>query len=207
MPVMPLTQTPVATETAVPGTVRYALTDMAATILSRQDIESLLVTGTVTIVGTLEETLGYDLGIATQPYADGEMLPRTAELAVEVNAAESPLDDPVIRSAIEAVLSTDGDPTTIREDLANAGYPDGITLYVTAQPPELMAFMTALVNRTAAYSILIQPAPSDEHHLLLRLNPEAVDVLIPLETISLYYRASPDLSVTISPNGLPVAVR
>jgi hypothetical protein len=68
-----------------------------------------------------------------------------------------------------------------------------------------MSFLPSLINRVITSPIHVEETGLENNHLLLRLNADGNDGAIPLETIYLYYRASADVTVTISPNGLPVA--
>ncbi len=88
----------------------------------------------------------------------------------------------------------------LRTELANAGYPDGFDLVVTADFP---GGADALVQLLAPVSLHARAASLGEvAHLALTTQP-AADA-IPLLTIPIHYRAAEGLQISFAPDGFPI---
>ncbi|MEO8395908.1 MAG: hypothetical protein ABI700_23130, partial [Chloroflexota bacterium] len=102
----------------------------------------------------------------------------------------------------QPVAATPVDPLTLRTELANAGYPDGFDLTVSAQ---IAPGAAAIVQVLAAVGIetRVVTNPSEVVHLILT-TAQAADAL-PLFTVPLSYRAIDGLSISFTSSGFPIA--
>jgi hypothetical protein len=112
-------------------------------------------------------------------------------------------------------------PITLRTELANAGWPDGFDVIMAS---ESLPGITEITGQLAAISVAAQPVPLsnsvwERTHLAIIAwtTPEeraawieragGESNVIDLFTLPISYWAAPDLSITFTPGGWPLATR
>lgn len=164
--------------------------------------------------------VNYDLVVTLGDLPNGKISPTPLSIALTLNPSQPPLDDPalaaIVRRTIDAaqlaaalklpaaqIVATEeaADPVTLRTELANAGYPDGFDLVVTA---DFDGGAQALAQLLAAVSIHARIATLGEvAHLALTTQPNTAGA-IPLLTVPIHYRAAEGLQISFAPDGFPI---
>jgi hypothetical protein len=216
---IPATATPTEEPSPLPP-VRYAvpaaLSEIAASFLA--DTNAQITTFDDTIPDRQSLGTDFDIILATGLHQDAAQAPFTHSTHLLINQALPPLDDPAVRTIIVQAISQPSDAeiiNTLRTDLANAGWPDGFELRLIYAPA---TSTIALRDALKPFHIDLQTIPLAEatewdierHHLAITTNREqanASDVTekIPLDQMSLSYWTAPDIAVTFSSEGWPIA--
>lgn len=133
LPVVPVATTP-APETTDEASVRPALTVDALTLRLLPDEARARLEAAAEVV----EANGMPLppvgsALSVLPFEGGTPTGFRLNVAAQLDLAQPPLNNPQVASAVIQFLSTRSSET-LRLDLANAGYPDGVTLTVSVDP-------------------------------------------------------------------------
>jgi hypothetical protein len=187
---------------------------------------------------TAAQMLGtdYDIIVALGSYTDASISPTRIRAGLVLNTSLAPLDNPVLVSVIRRALhpqriatliNTPGiaaidpdvsqeaevSPASLRAELANAGWPDGVDLQMTyASQFAVDSVRQALAALNITVKTQPQTGSASSAHLTLVVwtdappRPEQTE-LIPLVEATISYWAIPDLVVTFSPDGWPLAAR
>jgi len=200
----PLPVVPVATETPPPSTVavrlRYALDETAAAALGPL-VDGLRAVGEVSIVSTVDAQAAEVL-LSAVPIADGSALERPFPAWIALDETQPPLNQPGIasevRAALDAVASgAQGSESAraVRTALANAGFPDGVTLRINGA----LAQTTAL----SAFGIRLRDS-ADAPHLSVRYGADMGEGGVGGFAVTLYVWAAPGQALRLNEDGLPV---
>jgi len=186
----------------------------------------------------------YDLLAAYGDLSGGIRSPITPHVTLVVNPTIPPLDDPFLRNILYRSLNTQAiidflaisgtvaapressAPSTLRTELANAGWPDGLRMsvayaYTPGAPQIIMQFQAAGIQagvspmsedeiRKAFDEGQIQAAliswktPAERTVWSSRFGEENV---IDLYSVPISYIATPGLQITFTPGGWPIASR
>lgn len=229
---------------AAPGVIRYAL---AANIAGLVDDLSLIeqTARVETLAAPVNpDDLGsrYDIIAAYGDLPGGQRSPIEHHVALVLNPALSPTNDAdiagILRRAInpQAILPAmtipgampelleSDSPTTLRVELANAGWPDGFDLnLVYDDAPGVEAVIAALQS----ISIVVYARQADDALAAFETNQANLALItwstpeeratwekregdanvIPLYTLPISYLAVEGLTITFTPSGWPVAHR
>lgn len=211
-------------DTPTPEIVRYGLLPNAAAYAPLDIIE-----GTGAQVDVLTETsdfTAYDILAGYGLFTDWTEVPTQARVSLAIDITRPPLDTPDIAAIVRHAaqprevlagldipgaqpLTAGDDSAALRQQLANAGYPDGFTLYGTA---DSAPGTDALLRQFSDANIIIRPTTSAYPHLRVNVWHEAgtratltetygEENVIDLYTLPISYRAAPDLDVTFTADG------
>jgi hypothetical protein len=243
--VLPPTATPIPVPT-LPPPVRYAFT--ANTVGYVSSLDQIQKTGLIDRLGdnpTDKGVLaGYDI-VVTLGRIDGwAQSPVSPHVALILNTSVAPLDSPLAADAVrrsldpQALASQFGiaglepatltplDAITIRTQLANGGFPDGIDLLMRHQA---LPGVPQFIEQLASSGIRVQEIPAEQTdlislyddqraHLFLMAwyTPEEREIwrahvgdenLIDLYTLPISYQAAGDLDITFTDDGFPLGTR
>jgi len=213
--------------TPTPMLMRYAIAPNALPYFSQQD--RTLISASAQIIQLdappAVSDLGarYDLVVAVGDLTGGTPTPSPLQIDLVINTSVSPLNDPnlaqIVRSAVDpqkiaASLNLPGlqaaaeqptDPTTLRNQLANAGYPDGFDLTLLAQPDQ---GAEALAQSLDALGIDTRLTMNADQNAQLSLTSQTESAnSVPLYTLPISYAAVAGLKITFTPDGFPIAQR
>lgn len=231
----PATATP---SPGAPAPIRYALApNTAGAVADRALLErSAQVTQLSEPVNLDNLGTQFDLIAAYGSYPDAALSPSTVTLSLVINTALAPLDNPILSdilqrsidpAALAARVEIPGVQPVVREapslgslrtELANAGWPDGMDLSLAY---ENLIAVNALQNTWQPLNIIAKPFPLQDLHGQTHLTlfawtaPEqraafgASDdtIVIDLLTVPISYWAVPGLQIRFSPQGWPLAVQ
>jgi len=216
LPVQPIVSpTPVTTQVAPSATemasLRYGVLPNAADYMPTDAIES---TGATVII--TNDPTDVDVLVGYGVYDDWETVDGPA-IALLLDTTLPPLDDPAITAAVwDAIqpntlletLAIPGatplyTPTTgnSRAQLANAGYPAGITLYgrAIAAPG-----VSLVLDQLASAGIEVQPVSEDTPRAHLTLGPQDTPDAQALYNLPLSYTTPADIPLTLTADGWPL---
>jgi hypothetical protein len=228
-----------ATGTPTPGAlaiIRYALAPNTLDSIADRELleESAQVTQLSEAVNLDSLGTQYDLIAAYGTYPDATPSPSVVTLSLAINTALSPLDNPALNDFLQrsidpaalvidisGVQSIPREPvslTTLRSELANAGWPDGLDLSLAY---ENVIAVNALQTYWQALNIHINSFPlqdlSGPTHLTVfawttpeqRTNWAAQygDTVVDLLTVPISYWAVPGLPISYTPQGWPIVTR
>lgn len=243
--VLPPTNTPIPVPT-LPPPVRYAFT--ANTVGYVGSIDQISKTGLVDQLGDNTTDMGvlagYDIVISLGKIEGWSQSPTPPHIALVLNTALTPLNSPLAADAVRRSLNpqaiaaefgiaglepaslTPLDSVTIRTQLANGGFPDGIDLALRHEDfpgvPQFIsqwedsgihvqedlathAALPDLYDRQRAHLLLIAWYTDDERRAWeTRVGAENV---IDLYTLPISYRAASDLDITFTDDGFPLGTR
>lgn len=240
---LPPTPTPTLAPEALPP-LRYALAPNTGGVIP--DLNLVQASASIIAVNAVNEAdLGtqYDF-IVQYGESDGwTRAPITPQIALAISDRVRPefaglvraaLDPQAIVSAVNISGAVVSDATltpmparALREQLANAGYPDGVALTI-AVPPVVGA--VALLEQIAAAGFVVQPLVLQASELGAAFDDGQADMvlfvygieseralwesritgggaLIDLYTLPISYRAADGVAVTFSPRGYPLVNR
>jgi hypothetical protein len=243
--VLPPTSTPVPIPT-LPPPVRYAFT--ANTVGYVESLDVIEKTGLIDKLGDNTTDMGvlagYDIVVTLGRIEGWAQSPIFPHVALVLNTSLAPLDSPLAADAVRrsidptAIASQFGiaglepapltplDPITIRTQLANGGFPDGIDLILRHQTfPGVPQF----IDQWGASGVRVQEATATRAdmadlygqkraHLFLIgwYTPEerqtwedrvGAENMIDLYSLPISYQAASDLDVTFTDDGFPLGVR
>jgi hypothetical protein len=228
-----------ATVTPTPGApavIRYALAPNTLDSIADRELldESAQVTQLSEAVNLDALGTQFDLIAAYGSYADATLVPSVVTLSLAINTSLSPLDNPALadflqRSIDPAALVIDIPGfqivprvpvalTTLRAELANAGWPDGLDLSLAY---ENVIVVNALQTYWQALNIHVNSFPlqdlSGPTHLTVfawttpeqRTNwaAQTGGTIIDLLTVPISYWAVPGLQISYTPQGWPIVTR
>jgi hypothetical protein len=184
---------------------------------------------------------GYDLIVTYGEYAGWQQAPVSHLAALLINPERSPLDQPEIRELLtqainpQTIISLIGrqgmlppeqpqtrNPLQIREQLANLGYPDGISLTLVSEHSDLMTAIQTQLQSTGFLLTVLAASESDVRErfasgranlALIVVPPDALtswsstlpaQITQSLFTIPISYLAREDLPIIFTENGLPI---
>ena len=223
LPVNLPTLPPPSPTAGTPAPLRYAVAPDTLPYLS--DADRSLISASAQIIpldtAPVTEDLGtrYEIVVALGDLPDGTRTDSPLELDLVVNPSLPPLDNPklvdILRRAIDpqkivaalhipgaqAAAAQPSDLLTIRSDLANAGYPDGFDVTVTAAPG---ADALAQLLDAVGIETRIITTVGEATHLTLVSGQTPPANAIPLCTIPISYRAVDGLKINFTPSGFPI---
>lgn len=186
----------------------------------------------------------YDIVAAYGDIPDGIRSPVVPHIALVVQTAFAPLDASELQNVIQQAIDpqkvidaldipgataepiTPANRDTLRADLANAGWPDGLKLHLgSAFAPGVIAIAEQL--GLIGINVQVAQLPSDEVQatlnagdyqlgLIVWTTPEERQIwvdafgtenVIDLYTAPISYRAIPELTITFTPGGWPIPAR
>ena len=226
LPTLPPPSSTPGLYTSTPTPLRYAVAPDALPFFSQQDQTQISASAAIIPLDAppVPSDLGvrYDLVVAVGDLAGGTLAPSPLQIGLVINSALPPLDDPtlveIIRRTIDpqkiaAALNLPGvqaateqpeDSTALRNQLANAGYPDGfdVTLAVQIAPgAEVLTQMLKAIGIDARLTTnLSEPA-----HLTLTSEQTGNANVIPLFSLPINYSAVAGLKISFTPDGFPIA--
>lgn len=243
--VLPPTSTPIPVPT-LPPPVRYAFT--ANTVGYVESIEEIERTGLIDRLGDNTTDMGvlagYDIVVTLGRIEGWAQSPLSPHVALVLNTSLAPLDSPLAADAVRRSIDpvaiatqfgiaglepaplTPLDAVTIRTQLANGGFPDGIDLVLRHQTfPGVPQF----IEQWAASGVRVQEASATRaeitnlfdqqraHLFLIGWYTEeerqaweervGADNIIDLYTLPISYQAAADLEITFTDDGFPLGVR
>jgi len=243
--VLPPTSTPIPIPT-LPPPVRYAFTANTSGYVT--SIDEIAKTGLIDHLGDNTTDMGvlagYDI-IVTLGRVDGwAQSPASPHAALVMNTTLAPLDSPLAADAVRRSLDpqavaekfgivgletaplTPLDSVTIRTQLANGGFPDGLDLILRDQTlPGVPQFIdqwatngVRVQEASAAHDDLVSLYEQQRAHLFLiawytaeerqewaaRVGAENV---IDLYTLPISYHAASDLEIRFTKDGFPIGTR
>jgi ABC-type transport system substrate-binding protein len=225
--VAPPTHTPIGT--AAPQGIRY-LFDPLTWGYFRDELPPA---AQVTLLESIPESQTaplseHDVVLTVYELAGTQRTDYALSWALILNAALPPLDDPSVREIVRAALDPSRAADALRIELANAGYPDGVTLFAANATPadvqdERLRFIAerlsplgidltiVALSSTAAFESgnqqLIAAVWSSETTRAAWVERFGGANIIELARQPLYYAAAPGIEVTFAPDGFPTARR
>ena len=215
---------------APPPPIRYGLVnpDLLAAIIPANNppqIETITDPSATDLLGAQ-----FDIIIAPGSWQEATPTPIEIQVGLVINSELYPLDDPALRLIISDLVRHDSitadldipgirvtpiatsDLRTLRTRLANAGWPDGFDLIVVLAD---LPGRTPLVDRFTSAGLQIQQARDfawDSTHLaLIRWIGDSPPAdwtradIVTLYSLPVSYQAIPELDITFSPTGWPLA--
>lgn len=243
--VLPPTSTPIPIPT-LPPPVRYAFT--ANTVGYVESLDVIQKTGLIDKLGDNTTDMGvlagYDIVVTLGRIEGWAQSPIFPHVALVLNTSLAPLDSPLAADAVRRSLDpqaiaaqfgiagldpaalTPLDTITIRTQLANGGFPDGIDLVLRHQT---LPGVPQFIDQWAASGVRVQEASAERAdiadlyagkraHLFLTAwyTPEerqawedrvGAENLIDLYILPISYKTTPDLEITFTDDGFPLGVR
>jgi hypothetical protein len=243
MPVIVPTTPPPTQIAAAPQTLRYALTGESAAFVA--DLDAIAAAADLTILSQPLTDADFDgrydiiAGIGDRP--GWTRAPTAMQIVLILNPAVPPLDTPELAGALrsaffpdelaaalaipgaEAAAVNTASRAVLREQLANAGYPDGFDIRLAQAAPgaDAAAAQLAALNIGAQLTEMppeqIQTALADgQIHGALVVRAGEIDPrwsgvapgdLLPLVNIPISYWTVEGVSITFLPGGFPVGGR
>ncbi|HVU13976.1 MAG TPA: hypothetical protein VHD90_22010 [Phototrophicaceae bacterium] len=230
LPTLPPATATSSPYTATPAPIRYAIAPDVLPYLTDQN--QSLISATAHIVKLdappHDDDLGtvYDLVVGLGDLPNGTRTPSPLQVDLVIDSSLPPLNNAklvdLLRRALDpneiaallklpgasAVTESPSDASVVawRNDLANAGYPDGfdVTLHASFIPGA-----QALTQLLSAYGIDVHELtnPGEAAQFTLTSEPPQGANAIPLYSIPISYRAVDGLKITFTPSGFPIAQR
>ena len=231
---LPVAILPASTEAPAPtdpAQIRYAIAPNAAGLIP--DLALIDESARVEYLSAppVPEDLGarYDLVVALGDLPEGTRAPSLLTVSLIINPALPPLDDAAARAAIASAVAPpalvtalaipgaqpiplESSPArTVRDALANAGYPDGFDVTLAAFfAPGADALAAQLATVGIQARIVAADSPVDAH-LSIVTDADSRDIApdnrLDLFTVPISYRAAPGIAVDFTPSGFPIAQR
>lgn len=207
-----------------PSPIRYGVLPNAANDIPLEDIaHSGVVAETVSDITTLDD---YDALVGYGAYDGWQTVPNThSTIALRINTSLAPLNSPAVADVargamngitVTATLNINGVnplhvPATSLTDptqLANVGYPNGITLYAVW---DNVAGVDIVRSQLASVGVRLLPLSGDDAeqraHLFIGRGDETADNTIPLYTLPISYRVREGLTTSFTDDGWPIVSR
>lgn len=132
LPVVPVTTAPAVEATAAPDALPIVQVDALTLRLLPDDARVRL--DAVAALEIVESVDTNSPALSLFPFDGATPTRYLLNVSSQINTDLAPLNAPTLRAAVTAYLNDKvADP--LREALANAGYPDGLTLTVAVEPP------------------------------------------------------------------------
>lgn len=162
LPIIPITPSPVITLAAEAPTatpLRVGVDGRLLSLLSEARLRAWLNAYEPVAPANLGQLSGYDGALALSPSPSEAALNQNLQFNLTLDSTLPPLDQPSVAGYVETVfdadalrlalgLCDDGCPplqSISRDTLANAGFPDGLTLTLT-NPPDMLPLAQALAS-------------------------------------------------------------
>ncbi len=218
------TQPPPTPTQGTPPPLRYAVAPDLQPYLSAADADLIGASAEIVRLDAPPSDLdGSDIVISLADLPGRATAPSPLEISLILDPTLPPLDDPalldIVRHAIDPLqiaaalnlpgAATPADPVAaaaaLRNQLANAGYPDGFDLTLASGG---LPGAEALAQQFEAIGIQIRAtARADQPaHLTLATDSNNPDALS-LYAVTIHYRAAEGLDIIFTPDGFPIARR
>jgi hypothetical protein len=226
LPVNLPTLPPPSPTAGTPAPLRYAVAPDALPYLTDEDRRLISASAQLIPMDSASASddlgTGYEIVVALGDLPDGTRTDSPLQVDLAVDTTLPPLDNPklvdILRRAvdpakivatlnlpypgIQAETAQVDDALILRTDLANAGYPDGFDVTVSAAPA---ADALAQLLGTIGIEVRSVTTAGEATHLSFVSGQTPPANAIPLYTIPISYRAVDGLNVTFTPSGFPIA--